>query len=677
MYISGVPDITENTDEEVSPEPEQEPEDDREHQLEAWIPLSNILEELQGDEYKLMIVEMGARVKEDYDIDVVSREEWFKRYEISIELAGLIIKEKSSPWPGASNIVLPLVSQACLQFGARALPNIIKNKQVVKGKVIGPRTEEKKKRAERIGNHMSYQITEVMDGWEQDMDKLLHVLPLVGTIHKKTYYNPVDRVNVSEYISPRDCVINYYAKANPQRITHPYELYPNEIEEEIRSGKFIDFEYGTALITGDNKHVSVSDEDAPHRFLEQHRWWDLDGDGYKEPYIVTVHEGTEKVVRISARYDINGITRDEKKNIIKIKPVKYFTKFGFIPSFDDSYYDLGYGILLGEHNEAVNGIINRLLDAGTLQNTPSGFISSMVSGIKQRLGGILKFLPGEWKIVNHSGVDLKAGVFPLPTPTPSPVLMEMLGVLIEAAKELSSSSDLLAGKQPNANQPATTTIAMIEQGLKVYVAAYGRIHGSLTEEFRKLKRLNRLYLDNESYYNVNDTDQFMPRDDYEDDKCDVVPVSSPEDIADPKKLAIAEALLAFVNDPELNTKEIKRRYFDRIGEVDVDGLFNIEEDRPPDPAVIAEQAKIEIEQGKLQIEQTKIAIEERRIVIDEQKAPYEIQKLRADSIKALADAESKEAGQQLDEYKVKFDTDLAALNAQKEQDEVKDEKENR
>jgi hypothetical protein len=32
------------------------------------------------------------------------------------------------------------------------------------------------------------------------------------------------------------------------------------------------------------------DRDKPHEFLEQHRYWDLDEDGYPEPYIVTVHK---------------------------------------------------------------------------------------------------------------------------------------------------------------------------------------------------------------------------------------------------------------------------------------------------------------------------------------------------------------------------------------------------
>jgi chaperonin GroES len=42
------------------------------------------------------------------------------------------------------------------------------------------------------------------------------------------------------------------------------------------------------------------DEDSPHLFIEQHRRLDLDGDGYAEPYIVTVHLRSSKTVRIVA-----------------------------------------------------------------------------------------------------------------------------------------------------------------------------------------------------------------------------------------------------------------------------------------------------------------------------------------------------------------------------------------
>jgi hypothetical protein len=206
--------------------------------------------------------------------------------------------------------------------------------------------------------------------------------------------------------------------------------------------------------------------------------WDLDDDGYPEPYCVTVHKETRKVVRIKARFDADGVTTNAQGEVVRIEPLKYVTKYGFMPSVDGSYYDVGFGLLLEAINETVNSTINQLMDAGHLANTQGGFIGAGVS-IKS---GALKFAPGEWKKVEATGVDLKNSIVPLPIKEPSAVLFNLLGMLIEAAKEISATKDILTGETNQAQQPVGTTLAMIEQGLKVYTAIIKRVHRALKAE---------------------------------------------------------------------------------------------------------------------------------------------------------------------------------------------------
>jgi hypothetical protein len=70
------------------------------------------------------------------------------------------------------------------------------------------------------------------------------------------------------------------------------------------------------------------------------------------------------VVRIVARWCSDGYHTDDKKEVVRIEPLEYFTAFPFIPN-PDSIYGIGFGLLLGPLNESINTLINQLIDAGT------------------------------------------------------------------------------------------------------------------------------------------------------------------------------------------------------------------------------------------------------------------------------------------------------------------------
>ena len=58
----------------------------------------------------------------------------------------------------------------------------------------------------------------------------------------------------------------------------------------------------------------------------------------------------------------------------------------------------------------------------------------------------------------------------MPVREPSATLFNLLGLLIESGKELAGMTEILAGKSPGANVPAESVLALIEQGLQVYIA---------------------------------------------------------------------------------------------------------------------------------------------------------------------------------------------------------------
>lgn len=629
--------------------------------LEAYIAETNIAETLDEDTLK----SIGNTVVEDYDTDVLSRKDWEDRNEDYIKLATQVKEEKSTPWPNAANVKYPLLTTAAMQFSSRAYSALVPGFDIVKGRVMGRDDDgQKTEKAIRIGKHMSYQLLEEMEEWEEDMDKLCMVLPIIGTAFKKTYYSPLKERNVSEIILANDLVVNYYATTleDAPRKTHRMEMSDNQVQERILDGIFSDVELNSPMadkpgqsIRRDTEGVNapVTDSSKPHLILEQHRYLDLDEDGYEEPYIVTVDYDSKQVLRIVARFDMNGVKANESGQILRIEPVEYFTKYSFIPNPDGGFYDLGFGSLLGPINDTINTTINQLLDAGTLSNLQAGFLAR---GIRLK-GGSQRFKPGEWKTINSTGDDLRKGIYPLPTREPSNVLFSLLGLMITSGEKLAGTIDSMTGENPGQNQKATTTLAVIEQGMKVFNSIYKRLHRSLKKEFKKLFRLNSMYLPQEVYFNILDPmderiAQVM-REDYDMKTADVIPTADPNVATQQQKLAKAVGLIELLPLGTVNPAEVTKRVLEAQDQYGIEQLMTMPPQQPP-PEVL-----LEMEQLRDNSER-----EWARLELESQKVQAEILKIRADAILAYAKAESEESNIPMEQYR----TELDALN--KEADRV-------
>ena len=560
----------------------------------------NIAEHLDEEE----LAKIGNEVHTGYLTDMASRKEWELNLDMWTKMALQVREEKQFPWPKASNVKYPLLSTAAMQFSARSYPTLIpSNGQVVKAKVIGMDQQgTKSQRAERVGKHMSYQIMHKMPNWEDDMDKLLIILPIVGTCFKKSYWDGVEKEIVSKLVLPKDLVVNYWASSleKAERKTERMQMSQREVMERVNSKIWLEVdlqspEENTQQTVDrdrtENLRPAQADETLPYMILEQHRYLDLDDDGYPEPYIVTIEESSKKVLRISARFDTEGVTLDEKGNIVKITPIEYFTKYGFIPNPDGGFYDLGFGLLLGTLNESVNTIINQLIDAGTLSNLQSGFIAK---GLRIKMGES-RFTPGEWKSVNATSDDLHKQIVPLPVREPSNVLFQLLGTLVTSAKELASVAEIFVGKMPGQNTPATTTMATIEQGMKVFTAIYKRVYRSLDKEFKKLYRLNGIYFDPQEEVAILDTQ--VTQEDYEDDSYDICPAADPAAVSQTEKIAKFEAAMQLFQLGTLDAQAITARGLEAF-EIPNPQELMAKGPPPPDPKQVEMQAKMQLEEKK-------------------------------------------------------------------------------
>lgn len=640
MEIAGI-DASEMVDGDMYADGDQSTRDpaSQMQRLMSYIRSQNIAADLDDE----MLQKIGRECGKGYDIDKESRSDWEKITKSAMDLAMQVAEEKSWPWPKAANVKYPLITTAAVQFAARAYPAIVQSGAVVKGHVNGPDQDGSKlERANRIADHMSYQLTEEMDEWEEDTDRLLLITAIVGCTFRKIYFDSALGRNVSELALAKHVV---YSHTTPfrklRRISH--EIFPckNDVLEKVRAGTWREIDLG--LPEGED-----NDEDGAYEFVECHCWYDLDDDGYKEPYIVTYKKDSHEVVRIVARYDEGGVLLNQSGQIVRIDPIGYWVKYPFMPNPDGGSYDIGLGMLLNPINETINTVINQLLDAGTLANTGGGFIGK---GLRLK-SGPLRFAPGEYKPVDAQGAAIRDNIVPLTFPSPSPVLFQLLGMLIEAGREMASVKDVLSGDTQGANASPTTTLALIEQGLKVFTAIYKRIHRALKVELRMLYRLNKLYLPPESYFRFQDRQDMVMLEDYQGDDTDVSPVSDPHLVTDAQELAKAQALMGFSGDPMFNQLELRKRFLKAIKEESPDSLLQAPQPQPPDPKMIEamEGLKIKAAEAHAKVE----------------KMEAEIEQIKAESILKLAQAEAQEPGPQMMQYMQQLADLVGALQSQME-----------
>jgi chaperonin GroES len=610
--------------------------------------LTNVLDKFS----KQQTDTLAERMLHGYDVDQDSRKDWVKASEDGFKLVNQVFEEKTYPWVGAANVKYPLITVAAMQFAARAYPQLLSGSVFVKTNIKGPDPQGKLMEISNlIARHMSWQLLEEMEEWEAETDKLLHALPIVGTYFRKTYYDAAGQRNCSHIVSPLKVVVNNAARslATARRITHEIELCKNDVIERERSGFFVK---GIA-----EKMESTNDQDT-EEFLEQHLWFDLDDDGYEEPYIATLHKKTNTVCRVVPRFK-EIIPTEDGKQVGQIVPMEYFTKYSFIPNPEGQFYDLGFAHLLGALNHSVNTVFNQMLDAGSLSNLQSGFIAKGARG----MGGRMNFQPGEWKPIETIGASLKDSILPLPVRDPSQVLFQLLGLMNDMAMKISSVTDVMTGDSPGQNVPATTTLAMVEQGLKVFTAIYKRIHRAMKEELAKLYDLNSLYLPEYAQQFTQAGQQgSIRREDYKPRMMEIVPATDPNASSQTVALAKANALMQVLQiNPTMGGKlESLRQYYVAIGcqPEEIAALLpqqELNQEQPPNPDMIKVQAQITKDKAEIELKHAEMDLKHEKLEAEISLILAQAEATRAQAIKSIADAEAVEVGQQFQEYKTKLD----------------------
>jgi len=655
--------------------------DTSEGQQTAFIPKPNIADMFDED----ILSKIGQSVINGFDADEQSMQEWSDFVETGLKLVKQEKHAKSTPWDGASNFKSPALMQAALKFSDRASTELLRQEDIVKTAVIGKDIDgQKAKQAERVAEYSNFQLNVEMIEWRDEHEKLLYKLPYDGCGFKKTFFDQRLGRPVSNLVLYPNFVVNNEIDSigRMRRFSEEFDLTENEVTERQRQGLWVQDIRSTESENEDEE----AEADNFTTFIEQQGFFDLDGDGYDEPYTFVVSKASQQVVRITARFEpsdvlvkdeqnkraaklsdlmtIDGLPRtDGKREVVRIKDVETITKYGFLHDPEGGFLDVGYGYILGALTSAVNANVNQLNDAGTLANRQGGWLAK---GFRRKMGNSA-FKPGEWKQTGISAIDLRNGIVPLPVKEPSPTLFALMKFTISQIQELSASADL--SQVIGANAPATTTLALVQEQQQSAGAIILRIYRAMSSEFTKLFVLNSKFLDPAEYQEVLDDPEANFENDFDIKRMNIVPAANPEISSKIQRIQQAQAELSqveLVSATGGNARAIVKNFYEAIGTQNIEEIFPDEEPQQRLQRLLSENPELaelisgEVERADIIAAAQEDAIEAEEARKDAQTAS-KIDKEESETILNLEKAETESLKNDISTYTTSLDLDNKEL----------------
>ena len=537
---------------------------------------------------------IGNQLQQDYMEYKMSRKDWEQAYIKGLDLLGFKYNNRTEPFQGASGATHPVLAEAVTQFQALAYKELLPADGPVRTMVMGKSDPQKEMQAQRVKNFMNYQIMDKMKEYESDFDQMLFYLPLSGSTFKKVYYDDLLGRAVSKFVPADDLVVPYTATSldDAESVIHVGKMSENELRKQMVSGFYSDIELTkpTGTITNDLEEKEREVEgvtksqrvDPLYTILECHVDLDLEGfedlgpdgepTGIKLPYIVTVEEGSRKVLSIRRNFAPN----DPKKN-----KIQYFVHFKFLPGL--GFYGLGLIHMIGGLSRTATAALRQLLDAGTLSNLPAGFKQRGVR-VKDDAANIQ---PGEFKDVDTPGGNLKDAFVFLPYKEPSATLLQLMGIVVQAGQRFASIADMQVG---DGNQQAAvgTTVALLERGSRVMSAIHKRLYVGLKQEFKLLAKIFGESLPPEYPYDVPGASRNIKATDF-DARVDILPVADPNIFSMSQRVSLAqEQLRLATSNPQMHNMYMAYRgMYEAIGVKDIDRVL------PPPPPNMPKDPAIE------------------------------------------------------------------------------------
>lgn len=497
----------------------------------------NLAEELDDTDLDAVALELVQKI--DYDKD--SRKERDKQQEEAIRRTGLGNEAPGgAEFEGASRVVHPMLTKATIEFESRAISELMPPEGPVKDYIPGESTKARVEKARRKKTYMNWQFKVQMPEFRPELEQLLTQLPLGGSQYLRMVYDQKKKRPVPIFVPIDDVYLPYAASSfySAERATYVEHITKFEFENRVKSGQYrsidgledtsasatvpepTDSEKANEKIEG--KSNSAYNVDGLRDIYEVQTWAEFEDEYEFAPYLITICAHSHHVLSVVRNWE----EEDENK-----EPMFWMAEFGFVPW--RGVYHIGLGQMIGWLSGAATGALRALLDSAHINNLPT-----LLKLKGTNFGGQTVNLAATQITEVEGGIatdDIRKLLMAVPFNPPSNVLVELLGMLVkEGDSTVRTAMDNLS-ENANGQMPVGTTLALIEQGMKVLAAIHQRLHHSMDQVIKILHRINRLYVTTEEI--KDETGEVMAyRKDFQA-PIDVIPVSDPQIFSDVQRVA--------------------------------------------------------------------------------------------------------------------------------------------
>ena len=468
----------------------------------------NLCEDIGHDALQMLTEDLLDGIADD----LTSRKEWIDYCTDGVKLLGLKPEIKSTasntndtaPVEGMSTVRHPLLLEAVLRFQANARSEFLPTDGPVKIRNDDVNaTSGEDTLANLLEREMNHYLTVVASEYYPDTDRMLFMTGLNGTGFKKVYMCPIRNRQVSESVDADDLIVNQSATdlGNAQRITHKVMMKPTTVKRLQILGVYRDVELGTAtppepdaLKDEENAQQGLKPDsmrnpkDNEREIYECYCELDIPGfehkfngkvSGLAVPYRVTIDRSDRKALSVVRNY-----AKPENDELPVAR--KTFVKWPFVPGI--GFLGIGLLHILGNTTNAVTAAWRLMLDNGMFANFP-GFLTA--KGASRQNSNIFRIPPGGSAQIDTGGLPIGQFAMPLPynTAQMSP-LMTLVDNMVETGRRIGGTAEVQVG-EGRADVPVGTTMAMIDQAIKVMNAVHKRMHAAQSEELQLLKELIR------------------------------------------------------------------------------------------------------------------------------------------------------------------------------------------
>ena len=512
---------------------------------------------------------LGEMLLSGVEEDKQSRAEWETTMSEGIKLMGLKIEDRQTPFKGACGVYDPLLAEAVVRWQAVACGELLPAAGPVKTQIIGVANEQLEAQASRVKDFMNLYLTELAPEFYEEFDQMLFWLALVGSTFKKVYQDRLLGRPVSRFVLPDNFIAAYGTtdlETSP-RYCHITPMTRRNFRLAQLAGVYRDIKVGDpqpddtdqtpiqAQVDGVQGVEPGAEGTEEYKIYEVYADLNLEGyeneDGIPLPYIVTIEEGSRKVLSIYRNYEEEDPTFQRQSSFVHYK---------LMPGV--GFYGLGYAHLLGNSAKTATSIRRQLIDAATLNNFPGGL---RVKGMRLDDNNI-GIGPTEFREIDTGGMPIQNAIMTMPYKEPSQVSLALLKETYESARNLANTAEIAVG-EGRQDAPVGTTVALMEAATRLQSATLKRSHKAFNRELKMIANLFGKYLPDEPYpFPVRGGMSAIMREDFSDN-IDVIPVSDPNISSSAQRMMRAEALLRFATQQpdQHNLREAYRQMYVEMG----------------------------------------------------------------------------------------------------------------